>query len=119
MLDDITYETAPKPLDVVFVGYNVYRNGKKLNAQPLVTPEYTDGNATGSDTYYVTVVYDRGESEASNIVSTGNPSGIKEVLTGTGNGDTYTLGGIKTEKASAPGVYIRNGKKFVKSTSAK
>ncbi len=119
MLDDITYETAPKPLDVVFVGYNVYRNGKKLNAQPLVTPEYTDGNATGSDTYYVTVVYDRGESEASNIVSTGNPSGIKEVLTGTGNGDTYTLGGVKTEKTSTPGVYIRNGKKFVTSTSAK
>ena len=114
MLDDITYESAPKPLEVEFVGYNVYRDGKKLNNDPLTTPDFTDNNPTAGATYYVTVVYNVGESDASNIVG-GMATGINEVgADAIGNADTYTIGGIKTDESAGNGVYIRGGKKFVK-----
>ena len=114
MLDDITYESAPKPLEVEFLGYNVYRDGKKLNTDPLTMSDFTDNNPTVGATYYVTVVYNVGESDASNIVG-GTPTGIIEVgADAIGNADTYTIGGIKTDESAGKGVYIRGGKKFVK-----
>ncbi len=42
MIDDVTYECAPKPLEVKFLGYNVYRDGNKINDQPLSSATFTD-----------------------------------------------------------------------------
>lgn len=112
MLDDITYESAPQPLEVEFIGYNVYRNGRKLNAEPLTNPEYTDSYSAEA-TYYVTVVYDLGESAASNLVSN-TTDGITPVYSDTDKADTYTIGGVKVVRPAAKGVYIRDGKKFLK-----
>ena len=63
----------------------------------------------------MTVVYNVGESDASNVVSAGTATGINEVSADAiGNADTYTVGGIKIDGAAGKGVYIRGGKKFVK-----
>jgi hypothetical protein len=51
------------------LGYNVYRNEVIINDEALIGPEYVDllpGNGTYE--YYVTALYDGGESEPSNSV---------------------------------------------------
>lgn len=72
-VDDITYVPASgEPEQLSPVGYNVYRNGVKLNAEPIAEPTFTDEKViNGRDyIYVVTVVYDgKGESAASNAVS--------------------------------------------------
>lgn len=69
MIDDVTYETVSGFGDLAVVGYNVYRDGVKLNAEPVAEPAYTDkAVAEGTYSYVVTVVYDKGESKISNIV---------------------------------------------------
>lgn len=48
------------------VRYNVYKNGIKLNAEPLDNSNYVDENGTASDTYFITSVDKNGaESERS------------------------------------------------------
>ncbi|WP_418553848.1 rhamnogalacturonan endolyase family protein [Prevotella sp.] len=52
-------------------GYNVYRNGEKVNGEPVTATSFYDTNlATGSYEYYVTAEYNDGQtSEASEKVS--------------------------------------------------
>lgn len=77
-VDDVTYTPAGmSSSDLAIVGYNVYRDGVKLNAEPVAEPAYTDATATvGSHDYVVTVVYDKGESAISNIVTLNVTTGI-------------------------------------------
>ena len=52
------------------LGYNVYRDNDKINAVVVEVAEYNDPEPTiGSHDYFVTAVYDSGESDPSNIVS--------------------------------------------------
>ncbi len=52
------------------LGYNVYRDNTQINAALVDVTEYNDPEPPiGSHDYYVTAVYDGGESEPSNIVS--------------------------------------------------
>lgn len=47
------------------LGYNIYRNGLKLNSSPLVAVNYDDLNVmSGQYTYCVKAVYSAGESES-------------------------------------------------------
>lgn len=56
--------TGPRAL----LNYNVYRDGQSIGQS--ADPQYTDpGLANGSYTYYVTALYDGGESAASNSIS--------------------------------------------------
>lgn len=66
MLDDFTFDAAPSlPADLQVLGYNLYRDGQQLNAQPLAEPSYTDEVGTyGTYFYQVSVVYNHGESAA-------------------------------------------------------
>lgn len=68
MVDDITYipkNAAKKTFD--FLGYNIYRDGVKLNDEPVGESEYSDAVMVAGDyRYNVTAVYDRGESSFSN-----------------------------------------------------
>jgi len=53
-----------------FLGYNVYRDDVQINAEIVEVTEYNDAEPTiGSHDYYVTAVYDGGESDPSNVVS--------------------------------------------------
>lgn len=78
MLDDITYECLEgmeNPL-----GYNVYRDGVKINGEPVDTNAYTDTDATeGEHTYHVTAVYAKGESKPSAGVTVAVSSGIANI----------------------------------------
>ncbi|MDD4372439.1 MAG: choice-of-anchor J domain-containing protein [Bacteroidales bacterium] len=59
------------PLDRALIGYNIYRDAVMINTDPVVGESFTDlglaRNAAYS--YYVTAVFDEGESDPSNIVN--------------------------------------------------
>jgi hypothetical protein len=60
---------APEVNNRALTGFNVYRNGDMI-AEDLVVTNYLDEDLTsGTYTYYVTAVYDEGESGASNEVT--------------------------------------------------
>lgn len=65
MLDDFTFEaSSPLPADTKLVGYNVYRNGVKVNEAPVTATTATDAPETGTYNYSVSAVYDQAESKA-------------------------------------------------------
>ncbi len=70
MVDDVTYVPADAVADLSIVGYNVYRNGEKINEAPVAETEFVDANVVNGETYnyVVTIVYTNGESAASNAV---------------------------------------------------
>lgn len=83
MIDDVTYEMTDVPSDLAIVGYNIYRDGVKLNAEPVEEANYTDATATeGEHSYAVTVVYDKGESKISNVFTITVTTGINDIVAG-------------------------------------
>ena len=70
LLDEITYEST-EPITLSLLGFNVYRDGEKINSELLEEGYYVDTEAPAGEHYYnVTTVYDKGESAFSNQVST-------------------------------------------------
>jgi len=69
---ELTWEEPNIPPDVrlELEGYNVYRDGDMINAALVTELEYTDTDVENGITYsyYVTAVYDEGESNPSNVV---------------------------------------------------
>lgn len=72
MVDDVEYEAAPLKV----TGYNVYRNGVKINDTPVITTAYTDGNPGSEPSYMVSAVYTNDESDPS---APAGLSGIEDV----------------------------------------
>lgn len=71
MVDDIEYVSANCLLQLV--GYDVFRNGVKLNAEPVQEPAFVDTFVPeGTHAYSVAAVYDRGSSNASLPVAVTN-----------------------------------------------
>ncbi len=68
-VDDITYIPADgAQLQLELKGYNIYRDGKKINSAIVSDRNYVDNKAAeGIHNYYVTAVYDKGESQLSNL----------------------------------------------------
>lgn len=61
MLDDFTFKAAPDKVE----GYNIYRNGEKLNTELVTNNSFIDTSApSGTHTYHVTAVYANGEESA-------------------------------------------------------
>lgn len=82
MIDDINY--IPADAETVqhnLLGYNLYRNRAKLSEQLLTSTTINDTpTATGTYTYAVNAVYDKGESALSNEVTINFiPSGIDDL----------------------------------------
>ena len=68
-IDDFTYNKYDGSSDgLVFKGYNIYRDGEKINADLLTSNSYIDPSisAGSQHTYRVTAVYAEGESDYSN-----------------------------------------------------
>lgn len=64
-VDDVTFVAANgAPMDLNFIGYNVYRNGEKINAEPVTDTTFADATGKASDKYGITAVYEEGESKA-------------------------------------------------------
>lgn len=78
-LDDFTF-TKLDGFDGELKGYNVYRDGVKINDALVAEPSFVDTEADAeAHTYHVTAVYDKGESELSEPVTI-DQSGIDAVL---------------------------------------
>lgn len=66
MLDDFEFKAAPIAPPVL-TGFDIYRDGVKLNATPLDEAAYTDAVAEdGVYNYVVTAIWDKGVSKGSN-----------------------------------------------------
>lgn len=64
MVDNVSY--VPVTSSLKLQGYNVFRNGQKLNSELVKTTDYTDAELPeGEVVYRVAAVYDRGTSNAS------------------------------------------------------
>ncbi len=82
LVDDITYIPAgSRPMDITLVGYHVYRDGKRITADPVDATTYVDSDVeAGKDyTYHVTAVWDNGESALSNAATVTASSSIAGV----------------------------------------
>lgn len=76
-VDDISFISASSAgQELTIAGYNVYRDGVKLNAEPVAETTYTDNVDYGTYTYKVTVVYDAGESVYSEGIEFEHLSGV-------------------------------------------
>ncbi len=86
LIDDITYIPAgSSPISLDLMGFNVYRNGKRLNSEPVVENEYVDNSVEANKqyTYHVSTVWDQGEAPLSNPVTIEVSTGINGVTTST------------------------------------
>ncbi len=68
-VDNVTFRrSGDQPETVTLKGYNVYRNGEKINESLITGNKFTEtGVEQGDHTYAVNAIYDKGES---NVVST-------------------------------------------------
>ncbi len=88
-VDDITY-TPAATANLGLAGYNVMRNGAKVNAEPVAVTSYLDTDvAEGSYTYIVSAVYPAGVSRPSNQATT-----VKTGIIGVGTLDHSVWGEI-------------------------
>ncbi len=79
MLDDFTFTAAGNSAELSILGYDIYRDGQKINDEPVEECEYTDTEAAdGEHSYVVVTVYTTGMSAPSNT-ATVEYDGIKEV----------------------------------------
>lgn len=83
MIDDVSYIPAGGKCSVELLGYNVYRDGVKINDSLVKETEFTDADFSSSDeaVYRVTAVHNNGESKGSNAVTV-DTSGIGAMQTG-------------------------------------
>ena len=82
LVDDVTFEAAGATASLSLVGYDIYRNGEKLNAEPTGETEFIDANPLENAEYRVVVNYNKGASAGSNAVTV-QYSGIEGI--GAGN----------------------------------
>lgn len=108
MVDDVTYTPKGTPRNYTLLGYNVYRNGSKLNSSPVNTTAFSTTRQLDTDRYFVTAVYDLGESVASNEVKVGiDAIDAVDAADACAAPRWYDLRGIELPAApTAPGVYI-------------
>lgn len=81
-VDDVTYVPANAgKVELELTGYNIYRDGVRLNEQPVAETTFTDANGGAEDRYSVSAVYAQGESALCPEVSP--MAGIDAVSAGT------------------------------------
>lgn len=143
-VDDVTYgPLGAEPIDLTLVGYNIYKNGVKLNEAPVTETSYVDAEGSADDLYQISVVYEEGESAATAAVKAETAligkvefgkANVKVearsiVVTGAeGNVNVYTADGKMVYNAAgegrnvinvAPGVYVVKTGKLVEKVIVK
>lgn len=111
-VDDVCFTPAVNPASKFgILGYNVYRDGVRLNEKPLNALSFTDYALPASTpAYAVSVVYDHGESPLSIEVEPVQ-SGISEISATDDAKETYDLLGRRVANPRR-GLYIQNGRKL-------
>ena len=107
MVDDVTYIPASSLDGLDHIGYNVYRNGLKLNEVPVTETSMTDPVTDNGDyTYAVTAVYNVGESKA--VKTTVKvTTGIQGVINDGHDAEYFNLHGIRIDKPVKGNIYLR------------
>lgn len=115
MVDDVTYIPVGDPAAFSINGYNVYRDGVKINDVPVEENEYTDSAAPeGNHTYNVTVIYSAGESRFSNDWG-GSSSSVAGLDAESTPAEYYDLQGIRVTNPLPGNIYIlKIGNKAIK-----
>lgn len=90
MVDDVTLRLKSCDLvDLNLSGYNIYRDGVKINEAPVNGLNYVDRQAdSDAHTYHVTALYKEGESLPS------NSSGVTAGIGGVSAGQICVYGGV-------------------------
>lgn len=115
-IDDVSFEKKLAE-GLTVEGYNIYRNGERVNQPPVVATTFSDSEGKDGDKYYVTTVFNMGESAGSNVVTVGT-SGINGINASESNsGKVYEINGQRAFKTKANHIYIINGKKVVVNTN--
>lgn len=105
-IDDVTYTPLHGSTTISLVGYNVYRDGAKLNSEPVATPSFTDPDIpAGMHEYTVTALYDRGESLPSDTYAT-QGSGLADIEAATTCRVRGMRGAIEIECSSYSNVAV-------------
>lgn len=108
MVDDVTYRpyNGDKPTRTL-LGYNIYRNGEKINASLISDSSYTDSSADTNvkNTYCVTAVYEEGESNYSEPVSVSATSQINGIDYSNSSEKYFTIDGKHVQKPTK-GIFI-------------
>jgi len=95
-VDDVAFIPADgTPAQLSLTGYHIYRNGIRVTDTPVTETTFTDTKAAPGreHTYFVTAVYDKGESRHSNKVGA-TPSGIGSAATDDAVSITATTGKV-------------------------
>lgn len=105
LLDDIRYTPAGEPEALELLGYNIYRNGERLNSEPVSGTAFSTAMNDRGDDYYVTAVYGRGESMASNVA---NLSSAADITVDPTHAVYYDLQGRRVNPSRlTPGLYLQ------------
>lgn len=115
LVDDVTF--CPDSLaarELNFQGYNVYRNGVRLNVTPISVPAYSDTEAPENATYRVTAVYAEGESAYSQPAYKGMVGIAGPSLTTRHKSPCYDLQGRRLNREPQHGIFLKDGKKMMK-----
>lgn len=104
MVDDVTYIGVGDPASFSINGYNVYRDGIRLNDEPVEENEFVVENPVAGD-YQVSVLYSAGESRLSNAF---NPEGLSVGTISAEQPQRAELFNLQGQRVSnpAPGIYI-------------
>ncbi|MDE6484277.1 MAG: choice-of-anchor J domain-containing protein, partial [Duncaniella sp.] len=114
MVDDVTYTPANATADLDIKGYDVYRDGVKINEAPVEECQYLDTNVEDGKSYEyaVVVVYNKGLSASSNVATVlYQASGLESVF-----GGALTISAVKNNivitgaEGQAVAVYTVDGK---------
>ena len=106
MIDDIEFWGEPKTV----LGYNVYKNGVK-QGETLGADVTSFGpvDADNDDLFYVTTIYEEGESLPSNLYGVTYVTGIEQTITkqpSAGTSTLYDLNGRSMKGQLRPGIYL-------------
>ncbi|WP_295728944.1 choice-of-anchor J domain-containing protein [uncultured Muribaculum sp.] len=115
LVDDLSYTPADNMVDIELLGYNVYRDGTRINDEPLKSPEFVDRpESDGSYRYNVTALFAEGESPYSNTVTVSGYSGILDVNAGSEGGCSIKVEGryvvIAADAPVAAAIYSPDGR---------
>ncbi|MDE6487611.1 MAG: choice-of-anchor J domain-containing protein [Muribaculaceae bacterium] len=119
-LDDFSFVPYGHTSELAVVGYDIYRDGVKINDEPVGETEYVDTEAAaGEHSYVVITVYDRGNSAPSNAVSVVAATGISDA---TAAGISVSAGKGTITVSGAEGLHLSvaavDGKVLYSATAA-
>ena len=117
LVDDVTFapDTLAAQTGLMLFGYNIYKNGTRVNTTLVSQPTYTDAEGKAGDVYRVTAVYNQGESVYSNAATAQGTDGIVAVspAAAPAAGPLYNLNGQRLTAHPRRGIAIQNGQKII------